>query len=177
MIKNVSESIMLLMLVSFLASCTALQPARGSKKTTRSTSRTTTKKKNLSESSLRRQIAKTAEKYKGVKYKYAGKTPKGFDCSGFTSYVYDKHDILVSPSSRAQAKIGKKISTRKAQAGDLAFFGSRGKITHVALVVSNSRDGLVVAHSTSSKGVMIQNISKSSYWKPKLLFTRDIISP
>lgn len=176
MIKNVSESIMLLLLVSFLASCTALQPARGSKKTS-STSRSIAKKKNIKESSLRKQIAKTAQKYKGVKYKYAGKTPKGFDCSGFTSYVYNKHDILVSPSSRAQAKIGKKISSRNAQPGDLAFFGSRGKITHVALVVANSRDGLVVVHSTSSKGVMVQNISKSSYWKPKLLFTRDIISP
>ena len=160
--------------MAFMASCTALQPARNSKI---STTRPYSKAKKGKISTLRKRIPQTAKKYKGVRYKYAGKNPKGFDCSGFTSYVYKKHNIQISPSSRSQAKTGKKIALRKAQAGDLAFFGTSGKVSHVALVVSNDRNGLVVIHSTSSKGVMVQNISKSSYWKPRLLFIRDVLSP
>lgn len=125
---------------------------------------------------LRTDVSKYGQKYVGVKYKYAGKTPKGFDCSGFTSYVMKEFDVAVSSSSKHQAQQGKKIPLTKVKAGDLVFFGKRGKVTHVALVVSNKSDGITVVHATSSKGVMVQNISKSKYWKPKILFARDVIS-
>ena len=51
---------------------------------------------------LRKDLAQYARQFKGVRYKYAGKTPKtGFDCSGFTSYVYREFDIVVSPGSKS----------------------------------------------------------------------------
>jgi cell wall-associated NlpC family hydrolase len=59
----------------------------------------------------------------------------------------------------------------------LIFFGKNGKVSHVAMVVSNTYEGISVVHSTTSKGVMVQNITKSTYWKPKILFARDVISP
>ena len=127
---------------------------------------------------LRGNLTEESRKHIGTKYKYAGKVPStGFDCSGFTSYVYKKHNKQLSSSSSAQSKQGRKIPLKNAQPGDLVFFSRNGKtIMHVALVVSNTSEGVNVIHSTSSKGVIIQNISKSKYWKPKILFARDVLS-
>jgi cell wall-associated NlpC family hydrolase len=130
------------------------------------------------ETRLRENLTEESRKHIGTKYKYAGKVPStGFDCSGFTSYVYKKHDKQLSSSSSAQSKQGKKIPLKNVKPGDLVFFSRNGKtIMHVALVVSNTSEGINVIHSTTSKGVIIQNISKSNYWKPKILFARDVLS-
>jgi len=174
MITNASKLLLLLCSLAFLlGSCTALQPINRSEKPSYTRKSTTS-----GSSSLRRNIANYAKKWKGVKYRYGGKDPKGFDCSGFTSYVYQKFDVNVTPSSKVQATQGHKVSIGKAQTGDLVFFSKtgRGSVSHVALVVSNKREeGLVVIHSTSSKGVIVQNISRSSYWKPKMLFARNVL--
>lgn len=123
-------------------------------------------------------IIKEAEKHKGVPYKYAGKDPKGFDCSGFTYYVYGKHAIKLSGSSGAQAKQGKEIALSKVKKGDLLFFGRDGKtgrIQHVGLVYKSNSDGLYMIHSSSKRGIVIDNVTTSKYWKPKLLFARRVV--
>jgi cell wall-associated NlpC family hydrolase len=43
------------------------------------------------------------------------------------------------------------------------------------MVVSNDKNGLVMIHSSSSRGIVIENISGSDYWQGKLLFARDIL--
>lgn len=126
--------------------------------------------------STRNSLTKYGKKYVGTTYKYAGKDPKGFDCSGFTSYVMKSQGITVSSSSKAQATEGKPVSLNRVKPGDLIFFGKNGKVSHVAMVVSHTSEGIFVVHSTSSKGVIVQNISTSTYWKPKILFARDVIS-
>lgn len=135
------------------------------------------KEKSDYELQLRREVVDYAKQQVGARYKYAGRSPKqGFDCSGFTYYVLDNFDIRISPSSRAQEQEGKKIDVAAAQTGDLIFFrrSKAGAVFHVAMVVSNGRDGLTVVHSTS-RGVVVDNISKSKYWKPKISTARDII--
>ena len=172
---NAVKSVMLLSSFAFLiASCSTLDYRPPSQQGNKSTERAP-KNVNSKELRLRKDITQHAKKYVGVKYKYAGKNPKGFDCSGFTGYVFEKFDIELSPSSRVQATTGTKISLNKAKKGDLLFFGNNGKINHVALIVSNSPDGIEVIHSTSSKGVMVQNVSISSYWEPRIMFARDVI--
>ena len=172
---NAVKSVMLLAGFAFLiTSCSTLDYRPPSQKGKKSTSRTPKSGYNKEEK-LREDITRQAKKYVGVKYKYAGKSPKGFDCSGFTGYVFGKFDINLSASSQAQSTTGKKVSLSKAKGGDLLFFGKHGKINHVALIVSNSSNGLEVIHSTSSKGVMVQNVSKSSYWKPRILYARDVL--
>ncbi len=160
----------------FLSACSALRPVDSSipqpRKPRSSTSRNSP---STSISSLRTDIIQTARKYKGSKYKYGGTTPKGFDCSGFTAYVLMKNKVDLERNSRAQAKQGKKIRTAAAQPGDLLFFGSRGKVTHVAIITENNSNGLKVIHSTSSKGVIEQNITHSDYWQSRLLFARRIL--
>ena len=143
-------------------------------------SATNTSAPSLSKTAKTRQlIIKEAEKHKGVPYKYAGKDPRGFDCSGFTSYVYKKHDVVLSSSSGAQSKQGKEIPISKAQNGDLLFFGRdgrNGRIQHVGLVYKNTAEGLYMIHSSSKRGIVIDNVSTSKYWKPKLLFARKVLS-
>jgi cell wall-associated NlpC family hydrolase len=87
-----------------------------------------------------------------------------------------KFNIEISSVSKSQARTGKEIPLKRVKPGDLIFFGKGRKVTHVALVTKNTRDGIFVIHSTSSKGIMEQNVSKSSYWKPKILFARDVIT-
>jgi len=126
--------------------------------------------------STRSSLIKNGKKQVGTTYKYAGKDPKGFDCSGFTSYVMKSQGITISSSSKMQATEGKPVPLNKVKPGDLIFFGKNGKVSHVAMVVSNTSEGITVVHSTTSKGVIVQNISTSSYWKPKIMFARDVIS-
>lgn len=125
---------------------------------------------------LRTDIISYAKQFVGTKYVYAGKDPRGFDCSGFTSYVMKEFDVSLSSSSRMQEDQGRSISVSDALAGDLIFFRreKKGRVFHVALVVSNTREGLKVIHSTN-RGVVVDNISHNSYWKPKISTARRVI--
>lgn len=131
-----------------------------------------------STSSLRRNVVTYGQKFVGTDYQYAGTNPNtGFDCSGFTSYVMKEFNIRVSPASSKQATEGRSVPLERAQPGDLIFFGeSASRIQHVALLVKRSSDGLTCVHSTTSRGVIVENVTKSNYWKPKILFARDVIT-
>lgn len=181
-IRNITFGLMAMWLLS---ACSAFQPARDSegiptprkpKSSRTTTSKTTTSAEKTEDvSTLQAGIMTTARKYKGVKYKYGGSTPKGFDCSGFTSYVMYKNNVELERTSRAQAKQGKRINLKYCKPGDLLFFGGKGKVTHVAIVTENSKNVLKVIHSTSSKGVIEQDISDSDYWQSRLLFARRVL--
>ena len=134
---------------------------------------------NHSDSELARRqiIVQTARQYLGTEYKYAGKSPKtGFDCSGFTSYVLGKFKVNLSPASNQQAKQGHEISVENVLPGDILVFGHDGQISHVALVSRREKAGIFCIHATSSRGVVEDNVTQSNYWKPKILFARDVIS-
>ena len=130
-------------------------------------------KANLSK--VRKTLIEQAEKYVGSKYKYGGTTPKGFDCSGFTSFIYNKIGIDLPRSSMGQSQKGKKITLGAALPGDLLFFKGTGKVSHVSMVVANDGDKIEVIHSTTSRGVIREDIGKSTYWQKKLLFGRRMM--
>ncbi len=126
---------------------------------------------------LRKEIVDISNSLIGSKYRYGGISPsKGFDCSGFTYYVFRKKNIKLPHSSYKQSKVGKKIKNKNAKAGDLVFFKKRGKINHVGIVISNSNGHLFIIHSTSSAGVKKDDILNSKYWKKRLTFAVDVIS-
>lgn len=89
----------------------------------------------------------------------------------------DNFDIELSRSSRAQATQGSGKPIEKVEPGDLIFFrrSKRSPVFHVAMVVSNDGKRLHVIHSTS-RGVVIDDILASSYWRPKIDEGRDVIS-
>lgn len=124
----------------------------------------------LERTERRQYIAYFAESHTdwGFRYRFGGTAiDNGIDCSAFTRYVLEYFDIKAPRTSREQYDVGDKIAVEQARAGDLVFFGSKKNISHVALVVSNDEKGLVVVHSCS-RGIIKENITESSYWKPKL---------
>ncbi|KAM0747142.1 hypothetical protein T439DRAFT_336608 [Meredithblackwellia eburnea MCA 4105] len=95
--------------------------------------------------SLGSKVVKTAEKYLGVKYVWGGTDPeKGLDCSGLTQLCFKENKIKIPRVSQDQAKVGKLILTlKKAQVGDLLFFGGGNgnykDVHHVALFIGGNR--------------------------------------
>lgn len=85
-----------------------------------------------------------ARKYLGVRYVWGGSTPRGFDCSGLTSYAYNAIGIDIPRTSRMQYRFGAYIPPNRLdllQPGDLVFFGyggSASKIHHVGMYVGGS---------------------------------------
>lgn len=94
----------------------------------------------------------TAEEYIGVPYRWGGTTPEtGFDCSGYTRYVYSRQGVRLPRTSREQAGAGKSVSTKLSalRQGDLMLFAeSKRQISHVAIYAGGGR----IIHSSSSGG-------------------------
>lgn len=129
----------------------------------------------LSEQETRSRMVGFGRAFLGVPYLYGGNSPKkGFDCSGLVCHIYSEFGVALPRTSSQQSKEGKRIKLEHAQPGDLVFFGHKGKTNHVALVVERKGTDLVVLHSTS-RGVQIDNVTQSSYWKNKIIQARRIL--
>lgn len=142
------------------------------------TTSTNSKEKPASKADKGDAVAAYAETFVGSKYKYGGTSPKtGFDCSGLVYTVMDKFDVQMNRVSRDQATQGKVIKRSEAQAGDLVFFSrtSNGRIFHVAIIAEVNSNGIYIVHSSSSRGVVKDNLSTSSYWKPKIRSFRRVL--
>lgn len=125
---------------------------------------------------MRRQIVEYATGLVGTPYRYTGCSTKGFDCSGFTSYVLSNFNLSLPRTSTGQSTLGKPIKFKEAQPGDLLFFGRGNRIQHVAIVVANDKKELMMVHSSSSHGVIIENVNASDYWKKRIMFAVDLES-
>lgn len=117
-------------------------------------------------SSSNSDIAATAKQYLGTGYVYGGASPRGFDCSGFTMYVYSQHGYSLphSATSQWQSGLGTRVySISELQPGDLVFFNSGNsskRATHVGIYTGN---GQFVHASTSTTGVIISDLNSSYY--------------
>ncbi len=126
-----------------------------------------------SDSSKKSELVAYAKQFLGCKYVYGGTSPSGFDCSGFTQYVYKHFGYSLSRSSSAQSSNGTYVEKSNLQMGDLLFFTnhSTGKgIGHVGIYIGNNQ----FIHASSEKtGVKISELN-SSYYQKRYVTARRI---
>lgn len=125
-------------------------------------------------------IVKTAMQYIGVPYRHGTSSPKSFDCSGFTSYVFKQYDIDLSRSSRTQYTQGHSVKSKSdLRAGDLVFFqgrSGRGGVGHVGIVAEVHKDkSFTFVHASSSKGITTEQ-STTAYYSQRYLGARRVLS-
>ena len=121
----------------------------------------------------RQDIITTAQKFVGKVYIWGGSTPRGFDCSGLTYFVYKLNGIELPRVSWLQFRnsIGKKIKKSELVQGDLVFFETyRSGPSHVGIYIGNNR----FIHASPKYGVTVSDLNepyfKARYIGAKTLF-------
>ena len=120
-------------------------------------------------SSSNSSIISFAKQYLGTRYSYGGASPSGFDCSGFTMYVYKQfgYSLPHTATGQWQSGIGTKVySIGALQAGDLVFFNdpsrNAGKAcSHAGIYIGGGE--FIHASSARSGGVVISNLTSGYY--------------
>jgi lipoprotein Spr len=99
----------------------------------------------------------------GTRYKYAGNTKKGIDCSGFVCEMYrNTYCIHLSGGSKDLWPSVKPIEKNDLQEGDILFFKiRRGQISHVGVYLGNNK----FAHASVQSGVIISDLNEAYYKK------------
>jgi cell wall-associated NlpC family hydrolase len=110
-------------------------------------------------------VLREAARLKGAPYRYGGTTPAGFDCSGYTGYVYRRAGKTLPRTSRQQYSATRHISRAAARPGDLIFFkSSSGSVYHVGIYAGSN----MLWHA-SRPGVPV---NKSRIWSSRVAFSR-----
>ncbi len=119
------------------------------------------------------EIISYAKKFLGTPYQWAGTTPSGFDCSGFIYYIMGSFGLSLSRTAGGLAEFGRTVKLSELRPGDLMFFKGRNtsssQIGHVGMVVEVKSDAIMFIHSSSSRGVVIDNFKTSSYYIPRFI--------
>ena len=107
-------------------------------------------------------VISTAKSLLDIRYRYGGTTTNGFDCSGYTQYVFAQNGITLDRTAAQQyANNGTSVAKSDLQAGDLVFFSSSSqKVGHVGIYIG---DGQFI-HSSSGAGKVIITSLNSSYY-------------
>jgi len=109
-------------------------------------------------------VLSVAARYVGTPYVYGGTTPRGFDCSGYTRYVYGQLGISLPRTANAQMLATTRVSRSAARPGDLVFFVSGGRAYHNGIYAG---DGMMYDSPRSGKSV-----SKRAIWDATIVFGR-----
>ena len=99
----------------------------------------------------------------GIQYKYGGNSPAtGFDCSGFVRYVFrNAANLILPPTARAIAQIGKSVKKDELQPGDLVFFNTlKSAFSHVGIYLGDNK---FIHAPSKGKSVQVESM-QNSYW-------------
>jgi cell wall-associated NlpC family hydrolase len=113
----------------------------------------------------------TALDLRGVRYRNGGADPGGFDCSGFTQYVFAQHGVKLPRNVRDQFDRGTPVTPEDVREGDLLFFAIDGSdASHVGIAVGG--DSFV--HAPSTSGVVRVERVASRYWSQRFVGARRV---
>ena len=116
-------------------------------------------------------VTATALSLRGIPYVWGGATPKGFDCSGFTRYVYAQHGISLPRTAERQYRTGAAVAARNLRPGDLVFFSTIAPgPSHVGLAIGDGR----FVHAPSERGEVRVESLGARYWRRRYLGARRI---
>ena len=121
-----------------------------------------------------RAVVRVAKKYKGAKYTWGGASPKGFDCSGFTWYVYQKATGMdISRGVKEQWKRGRSVSKNSWKPGDVVFFKNTFEkgLSHNGIYIGG--DEFIHAENERT-GVVISSL-KSDYYSGHYAGARRLV--
>lgn len=120
--------------------------------------------------SLSRRVISLALQYEGVPYMFGGTSPRGFDCSGFTQYVFSRSGLYLPRAADEQFEVGTPVSLSRLQPGDLVFFTTyEAGPSHVGIYLG---DGDFIS-ATSSSGIAITSLY-GGYWGNRYIGARRI---
>ncbi|HOP74508.1 MAG TPA: SH3 domain-containing C40 family peptidase [Bacillota bacterium] len=125
-------------------------------------------------SPLHEELIRFAHSLLNTKYRYGGNSPSGFDCSGFTRYVYAQFGYELPHKASEQMKYGQPIEKDSLQKGDLVFFKTLGSkiINHVGIYTENGN----FIHASSGAGRVTISPLTSGYYLPRYQGARRILS-
>jgi cell wall-associated NlpC family hydrolase len=119
-------------------------------------------------------LVDTALTLRGAPYRNGGADPNGFDCSGFTQYVFAQYGVPLPRAVRDQFKEGNPVGTSDIAAGDLLFFTTTEPgASHVAIAV----DADEFVHAPSSTGIVRVERLSVAYWAQRFLGARRVTPP
>jgi cell wall-associated NlpC family hydrolase len=116
-------------------------------------------------------VAGTALALRGAPYRNGGGDPSGFDCSGFTQYVFAQYGVSLPRDVRSQFRKGTAVKPEELAAGDVVFFTTTEPgPSHVAIAIGGDE----FVHAPSSSGVVRVEHLSSTYWAPRFLGARRL---
>lgn len=116
-------------------------------------------------------VIATALALRGVPYRNGGADPAGFDCSGFTQYVYARHGVTLPRAVREQYRVGEKVDGDDLEVGDLLFFTTEARgATHVGIAIGGDQ----FVHAPSSTGVVRVERFTAGYWSRRFVGARRV---
>jgi murein DD-endopeptidase len=109
-------------------------------------------------------VAEVAVSMVGVPYRYGGATPSGFDCSGLVYYTHRQAGIAVPRTAADQRRRSEKVPERNLRRGDLLFFDTSWRSSHVGIYVGNGE----FVHAPSSGKRVSRGSIKEGYFAKRL---------
>ena len=123
-------------------------------------------------STVGEQIVQMAMQYMGVRYRSGGSSPNGFDCSGFTMYLYGQLGYSLPHTATGQYNnCGTYVAKADLQPGDLVFFSDSGHaIGHAAIYIGGGQ----IVHALYSVGRVTTNYLSESYYANRYVGAKRI---
>lgn len=116
-----------------------------------------------------------AHRLEGIAYRPGGKDEAGFDCSGYTRYVYGQLGVQLNASAATQYGQGVAVHPDSLRQGDLVFFQKQdGRIFHVGLYAGEEEGKNAFLHASSSRGI-VKDYLEMPYFRQRWKGARRII--